>query len=88
MLLLGYGNMLPRSGRHLSLPVEVGFAYTGAPVINLNLNGTACVPNGCVTFSQSTDAQGSLKQEIQILNDDLKHYSVFPIVSVGLAYRF
>ena len=87
MLLIGYGNMLPRSG-HLSLPVEVGFAYTGAPVINLNLNGTACVTNGCVTFSQSTDAQGSLKQEIQILNDDLKHYAVFPIVSVGLAYRF
>jgi len=88
MLLLGYGNLLPRSGQHLSLPVEVGFAYTGAPQINLNLNGTACVANGCVTFSQSTDAQGSLKQEIQILNEDLKHYPIFPIVSVGLAYRF
>ena len=88
MLLIGYGNVLPRTGQHLSFPVEVGFAYTGAPEINLNLNGTACVPKGCVTFSQSTDAQGSLKQEIQILNDDLKHYSVFPIVSVGLAYRF
>jgi hypothetical protein len=88
MLLLGYGNLLPRSGRHLSLPVEVGFAYTGAPEINLNLNGTACVTNGCVTFLQSTDAQGSLKQEIQILNEDLKHYPIFPIVSVGLAYRF
>ena len=88
MLLFGYGNLLPRTGQHLSFPVEVGFAYTGAPVINLNLNGTACVTNGCVTFSQSTDAQGSLKQEIQILNDDLKHYSIFPIVSLGLAYRF
>jgi hypothetical protein len=87
LLLFGYGNVLPRSGRHLSLPVEAGVAFTGAPQINLNLNGTACVTNGCVTFLQST-AQGSLKDELQILNDDLKHYSVFPIVSVGLAYRF
>jgi hypothetical protein len=88
LLLFGYGNVLPRMGRHLSLPVEVGIAYTGAPQINLDLNGTACVPNGCVTFSQSTDAESSLKQENHILNEDLKHYPYFPIASVGLSYRF
>ena len=88
MLLLGYGNLLPRSGEHLSLPVEVGVAYTGAAKINVALNGTACVTNGCVNFSQNADAQKFLKQEIQILNEDLKHYPVFPIVSLGLAYRF
>ena len=88
LLLLGYGNLLPRSGEHLSLPVEVGVAYTGAPVINVALNGTACVTNGCVNFSQNADAQKFLKQEIQILNEDLKHYPVFPVVTVGLAYRF
>jgi hypothetical protein len=88
LLLIGYGNLLPRSGEHLSLPVEVGVAYTGAPVINVALNGTACANNGCVNFSQNADAQKFLKQEIQILNEDLKHYPVFPIVSVGLAYRF
>jgi hypothetical protein len=88
LLLLGYGNLLPRSGEHLSLPVEVGVAYTGAAQINVDLNGTACVNNGCVNFSQNADAQKSLKQEINILNEDLKHYPVFPIVSVGLAYRF
>ena len=88
MLLLGYGNLLPRSGEHLSLPVEVGVAYTGAAKINVALNGTACVTDGCVNFSQNADAQKFLKQEIQILNEDLKHYPVFPIVSLGLAYRF
>jgi hypothetical protein len=88
LLLLGYGNLLPRSGEHLSLPVEVGVAYTGDAQINVSLNGTACVTNGCVNFSQNADAQKFLKQEIQILNEDLKHYPVFPIVSVGLAYRF
>jgi hypothetical protein len=88
LLLIGYGNLLPRHGGHLSLPVEVGVAYTGAAQINVALNGTACVTNGCVNFSQNADAQKFLKQEIQILNEDLKHYPVFPIVSMGLAYRF
>jgi len=88
LLLFGYGNLLPRSGQHLSLPVEVGVAYTGAPLINVALNGTACVTDGCVNFSQNADAQKFLKQEIQILNEDLKHYPVFPIATVGLAYRF
>ncbi len=88
VLLFGYGNLLPRHGERLSLPVEVGVAYTGAAEINVDLNGTACVTNGCVNFSQNADAQKFLKQEINILNEDLKHYPVFPIVSVGLAYRF
>jgi hypothetical protein len=88
LLLFGYGNLLPRSGEHLSLPIEVGVAYTGAPLINVALNGTACVADGCVNFSQSADAQKFLKQEIQILNEDLKHYPVYPIATVGLAYRF
>jgi hypothetical protein len=88
LLLFGYGNLLPRSGEHLSLPIEVGVAYTGAPLISVALNGTACVTDGCVNFSQSADAQKFLKQEIQILNEDLKHYPVYPIATVGLAYRF
>jgi hypothetical protein len=88
LLLFGYGNVLPRTRQHLSLPIEAGVAYTGAPVINVALNGTACVTDGCVNFSQSADAQKFLKQEIQILNEDLKHYPVYPVVTVGLAYRF
>jgi hypothetical protein len=88
LLLFGYGNLLPRSGKHLSLPVEAGVAYTGAAQISVALNGTACVTNGCVNFSQNADAQKFLKQEVNILNEGLKHYPVFPIVSVGLAYRF
>jgi hypothetical protein len=88
LLLLGFGNLLPRGGERLSLPVEFGVAYSGAPQISVALNGTACTTDGCVNFSQNADAQKFLKQEINILNEDLKHYPVFPIVSVGLAYRF
>jgi hypothetical protein len=88
MLLIGYGNIIPRSGRHLSVPFEFGVAYTGAPKINVALNGTACTTDGCVNFTQNAQAQTFLKQEVYNLNEDLKRYPVFPIVSLGLAYRF
>jgi hypothetical protein len=88
LLLIGYGNILPRSGRHLSFPFEMGVAYTGAAVIAVSLNGTACTTEGCVNFATNQQAQTFLKQEVHNLNEDLKRYPVFPIVSIGVAYRF
>jgi hypothetical protein len=88
ILLLGFGNIIPRSGRHISVPFEFGVAYTGAPQISVALNGTACTTDGCVSFTQSTQAQTYLKQEIYNLNEDLKRFPVFPIISLGLAYHF
>jgi hypothetical protein len=88
MLMLGFGNIIPRSGRHLSVPFEFGVAYTGAPQISVALDGTACTTQGCVSFAGNAEAQDYLKQEVHILNEDLKKYPVFPIVSLGLAYHF
>jgi hypothetical protein len=88
LLLAGFGNILPRTGRHLSMPIEFGVAYTGAPTINVNLNGTACTTEGCVSFANNAEAQASLKQEVQNLNEDLKRLPVYPILSLGFAYRF
>jgi hypothetical protein len=88
MLLLGYGNIIPRSGRHLSVPFEIGAAYTGAPQISVALGGTACTTDGCVNFATNAQAQSFLKQEINILNEDLKKIPVFPILSIGVAYHF
>jgi hypothetical protein len=88
MLLLGYGNIIPRTGRRLSFPVEFGVAYTGAPQISVALNGTACTTDGCVDFATNSEAQKFLKQEVNTLNEDLKKFPVFPILSVGMAYHF
>jgi hypothetical protein len=88
MLLLGFGNIIPRSGRHLSFPVEFGAAYTGAPQIDVTLSGTACAQEGCVNFAQNQEAQTNLKAEIYKLNEDLKRVPVYPIVSMGVAYHF
>ena len=88
MLLLGFGNMIPRSSRQLSFPVEFGAAYTGAPQMNVTLSGTACSQAGCMSFAQNQEAQTSLKAEIYKLNEDLKRVPVYPIVSMGVAYHF
>jgi hypothetical protein len=88
LLLVGLGNLLPRDGGHLSFPIEFGAAFTGAPVISLALNGTACTTNGCLNFPHNAQAQNFLKLEIQKLNNDLKSFPFFPIVSVGVAYHF
>jgi len=32
-LTVGWGNLVPRSGRHFSVPVEIGAAYIGDPKV-------------------------------------------------------
>jgi hypothetical protein len=88
LLLFGFGNIIPRTGRHFSVPVEFGAAYTGAPQINVALDGTACTTQGCVAFASDAQAQASLKQEVHNLNEDLKRVPFYPILSMGLAYHF
>jgi hypothetical protein len=88
VLMLGFGNIIPRNGKHLSIPVEFGAAYTGAAQIDVDLQGTACTTDGCVSLATNPDAQSSLRQEISKLNEDLKRIPVYPILSIGVAYHF
>lgn len=88
MVLFGFRNTIPGTSGHLSIPIEFGAAYTGAPKINVALDGTACTTMGCFSFDTNADAQKFLKQEVQNLNDDLKYFPVYPILSIGFAYHF
>lgn len=88
MLTLGFGNLLPRSGRHISVPFEIGVAYVGQTHVNVALKGTACTTDGCVDMATDPSTQNDLKQEVSDVNDTLSSYPIYPIVSVGFAYRF
>ncbi|NYF89279.1 hypothetical protein RBB79_06990 [Tunturiibacter empetritectus] len=88
LLLVGFGNILPRTSRRLSVPLEFGAAYTGAATINVNLTGTACTNDGCTSFASNSEAQASLTQEIKKINEDLKKVPIYPILSLGVAYHF
>jgi hypothetical protein len=87
-LMFGMSNIIPRNGRHFSMPFEFGAAYTQAPLMNVILAGTACTVQGCFNAGTDPDTQANLKQEISDINQTVKKIPVFPIVSLGFAVRF
>lgn len=86
---IGYGNLIPRNGGHWSFPIEVGFAYIGDPKVTLDLHGTAC-RNGtdCGPIDGDAESQADLRQEERDLASDLSPLRFFPILNVGVGYRF
>jgi hypothetical protein len=86
-LTLGFGNMIARAGKHWSFPFEVGAAYTGHYTAQLKLQGSACIQYGCM--STSTPAiQQSVLAEQNGLNEPMKHFQLYPIITSGLSFRF
>jgi hypothetical protein len=92
-LSLGFGNVIPRTGSHFSIPVELGFYYEGQPSLQVAFTGTACDPNypssvGC----ESVDLDPGFQQNLAAFkvrnNNNLSYASFFPIFSVGFGYRF
>ena len=85
---IGWGNMIPRSNKHFTVPVEIGFQYIGPPKISLSLAGSACANGGCAPIATDPSAQSNLRQEEKDLNDTISPLRFYPIASIGLAYKF
>ncbi len=87
----GWGNAIPRSGRHFAFPVEIGAAYTGMPKFNLAMTSgsvceagtTVCGPVGTVDNFQANVTT----QKNKIIND-LNSARFYPILNAGVTYRF
>ena len=88
LVLLGFGNVLPRSGRHLSVPLEFGGAYLKKPDMNVDLAGTACTSQGCFNAATDPTVQSNLTQELAQYRGYLHYFQVYPVMSMGLACRF
>lgn len=92
-LTVGWGNLVPRSGKHLSFPIEVGFYYVGQPALKVSFTGSACDPTvpesvGCESVDNDADFQKSLTAFIARNNNNLSYASFFPVISTGIGYRF
>ena len=87
-LTVGFGNILSRTGRHFTVPFEVGVAYLGSAKMDVQLAGTTCTNLGCFNAATDPDTQASLHDEVRSLNDELAKYKIYPIISLGIAYRF
>jgi hypothetical protein len=89
MLLAGWGNLLPRT-KHFSIPFEAGAVFQGSPRTVLNLSGSVCTENGkhCGAISANSDAQADIQAQEVKFNKDASALRFYPVISLGLAYRF
>jgi hypothetical protein len=90
MLTAGWGNLLPGSHRHVSIPFEFGVIYTGMPQLSLNFTGSACDPSGanCQAISSDPAVQSNIQAEKNKLNKDLAPFKVYPVISLGFGVNF
>jgi hypothetical protein len=89
MFVIGYGNLVPRSGKHFSVPVEAGFVVQGSPNVSLNLTGSVCNPTGGACRSVSDPViQSHIQAEQKTINSDISFLQVYPVISVGFAFKF
>ena len=87
---VGFGNMIPRSGKHFSFPVEVGVQYTDRPTVTLHIVGSSCgsvSQDGVTATGCGPVDQISVQREQQDLRNDLSPLRFYPVVSVGISYR-
>lgn len=87
-LTIGWGNMLSRHSRRWSIPFEIGAAYTGHYAVNLSLAGTACITYVSCMSTSSDQVQQSVREEEGDLNETMKRFQIYPLLSTGFAYRF
>jgi hypothetical protein len=90
MLLLGFGNLVPRSNRRFSVSFEAGAAYQGPPRAALALSGSACDFTGlnCRTISSDPTIQANVLAEQAKINKSASPFRFYPVVSIGVGYKF
>lgn len=90
--MLGFGNLVPRNGKHFSFNIEAGLAYQGSPRVGLALAGNACTqtPEGlnCVNVATSPTIQSNILGQQTKISNDLSAFKVYPLFSLGFGYRF
>jgi len=91
MVLMGFGNLLPRSGRHFGVNLEGGVVFQGSPETTVSLAGAACAvspTSGCANANADPIVQSNLRLEQNKLNDDLRPLRYYPVVSLGISWQF
>jgi hypothetical protein len=90
MVLVGWGNIVPRGSRRWAVPFELGLVYSRSPTAVLRLDGNACTANGatCRSIANEPLLQDDVANEQSEWNDELRVLKVIPVLSVGFSYKF
>jgi hypothetical protein len=89
----GWGNMIPRKGGHISVPVEIGAAFVGTPTLSMALTGGQVCQDpagtiGCMNVVGNSQIQSSLAAQQTKFQNDLNPLKIYPIFTTGIAYSF
>ncbi len=90
MVLIGIGNLLPRSGRHFTVNLDAGVVFQGSPKASLNLRGSACSFSGgfCQDVASTPAIQSNIQAEQTKINNSVDIFKYYPVVSFGIGYKF
>lgn len=82
---LGWGHS-PTRQSGLLFSFELGVLMQGDPSVDLTASGTA--NSGTVNFATDPTVQAELTKEETNLESDLDDFSLYPVISLGIGYRF
>ena len=87
-VMIGWGNIA--GGRRVTVPFELGVVFGGAPKGTLSFTGTACQSNGqnCRDMAADATIQSHIKAAEADLNDTVKILRFYPVLSLGIGFRF
>lgn len=75
---IGWGNAL-NNGNRWGFYCDLGVAFTNSPDVDLSANGT---------MASNAMFQANLAKERDEIEDDLKSFKYYPVISLGLFFRF
>lgn len=87
---VGFGNMVPRNGKHWAFTSDFGVAYFGPPGSVLLLTGTACDTSGlnCQNAATNPTIQSDVAGEEAKIYHSTRFLRFYPVASFGVSYRF
>jgi len=91
MVLIGFGNVLPRSNRRFGVNFDAGVVFQGSPKSTLSLTGSACTVSptvGCLNAGTDPTVQSNVRAEQEQLDDDLRRFQFYPVLSIGVSWKF
>ena len=89
-LTFGVGNLVRGNGRRVAVNFEIGAAYHGTPQGTFHLAGGVCSPQFgvCQTIASDSEAQANILAEQNKTNHNISPYRFYPLISLGVGYRF
>lgn len=83
---LGIGWSMAGTGRGWSASSDLGVMYQGSPKTKLAFGGCSLPGTGCALVANALTPL--LAAEAKRVDDELRTYRFFPVLRVGLSYRF